>query len=282
METVAGIEALRGRVAAWRAGGERIGFVPTMGNLHAGHLSLVDRARARADRVVVSVFVNPLQFGPGEDYETYPRTLEQDRAVLAEHRVDLLFAPPVEAMFPRGREETTFVEVPGLGAQLCGAFRPGFFRGVATVVARLFNLVQPDLAVFGEKDYQQLVLVRRMVQDLAFPVEILGAPTVREPDGLAMSSRNAYLTPEERRQAPLLYRTLCDLARELETGRSDYASLERAAMSRLEAGGFRPEYVAIRRAEDLAAPGPETGSLRVLAAAWLGRARLIDNLPVER
>ena len=282
LETVGDIESLRARVRQWRAAGERIGFVPTMGNLHAGHLALVDRARSLADRVVASVFVNPLQFGPGEDYETYPRTLEQDREALAARQADLLFAPPVAVMFPKGRGATTFVEVPGLGQELCGAFRPGFFRGVATVVARLFNLVQPDLAVFGEKDYQQLILVRRMVEDLAFPVEIVGVPTVREPDGLAMSSRNAYLAPDERTRAPLLYRTLREVVRRLEAGENDYAALEADAVETLKAAGFRPDYVAVRRAGDLAPPEPGTRELRVLGAAWLGRARLIDNLPAVR
>ena len=282
LECTGDLGTLRRRTAAWRRAGERIGFVPTMGNLHEGHLALVDRARTLADRVVASVFVNPLQFGPDEDYDTYPRTLEADRQRLAERGADLLFAPDVGVMYPRPKEETTFVEVPGLSGELCGASRPGFFRGVTTVVARLFHLVQPDVAVFGEKDYQQLVIVRRMVEDLAFPVEIVGVPTVREADGLAMSSRNSYLSAEERRRAPRLYQILREVAQALEGGDSGYAELEAEACRRLAAAGFRPDYVAIRRAGDLAAPAPGERELRVLGAAWLGRARLIDNLPAQR
>lgn len=281
MKTVNTLEALRAQVRAWRAAGERIGFVPTMGNLHAGHLSLVGQARAASDRVVVSVFVNPMQFGPGEDYDSYPRTLEADRAQLEAAGADLLFAPPVEEVYPLPLTEMTRVEVPRISDILCGRFRPGFFTGVATVVTKLFNMVQPDLAVFGEKDYQQLIVIRRLVQDLSLPIVVEGAPTRREPDGLAMSSRNAYLTAAERRVAPQLYHTLEGLATALHEGDHDYPALEQRGMKQLELAGFRPDYVSIRRAADLSVPDPEEPELVLLAAAWLGRARLIDNLRVR-
>ncbi len=280
---VAETSALRGQVRAWRAAGERVALVPTMGDLHAGHLMLVAAARERADRVVVSVFVNPLQFGPNEDYESYPRVLERDRAQLAEAGADLVYTPSVEALYPRGLEATARIAVPGLENILCGADRPGHFSGVATVVAKLFNAVEPDLALFGEKDYQQLLLVRRMAEDLDFAVEVIGVPTVREADGLALSSRNGYLTEEERAQAPALYRTLSELAARLTAGERDFASLEGEAMTQLQAAGLQPSYVAVRRAHDLSPPAfdDDPGALRVLAAAWLGRARLIDNVAVE-
>lgn len=270
----------RARIAEWRRAGDRIGFVPTMGNLHEGHLSLVRMAQAHADRVVVSVFVNPLQFGPSEDFDSYPRTLGADRAALAGLGVDLLFAPDEASLYPRPREATTRVTVPGLGDILCGASRPGFFTGVATVVAKLFHIVQPDLAVFGEKDYQQLLVIRRMVEDLDFPVAIVGAPVCREPDGLAMSSRNQYLTAEERARAPLLYRTLCRLGEALQAGRRDFAALEAEGVQALAEAGFRPDYLSIRR-PDLEPPTAADQAFRLLAAAWLGeRTRLIDNIPV--
>ncbi len=283
METLHRIPDLRRRRAAWRTAGERLALVPTMGNLHAGHLALVERARALADRVVVSIFVNPLQFGPGEDFETYPRTLEADLAALAPLGVDLVFAPPEAEIYPEGRAATTRVEVPGLSDRFCGRHRPGFFVGVATVVAKLFNLVEPEWALFGEKDYQQLLVIRKMVRDLDWPIRIEGVPTVREPDGLALSSRNAYLTPAERRCAPGLYRTLQWVAQRVRQDRAlPRPELEAAAMERLRDQGFRPDYVAIRRRGDLEYAQPEDRELIVLAAAWLGsRARLIDNLPFD-
>ncbi|MAT66540.1 MAG: pantoate--beta-alanine ligase [Gammaproteobacteria bacterium] len=280
MKTVNTVEALREQVRAWRGAGERIGFVPTMGNLHAGHLSLVEQARRGADRVVVSVFVNPMQFGPNEDYDSYPRTLDADRARLEAAGVDLLFAPPVEEVYPAPLAEMTRVEVPELSAILCGRSRPGFFAGVATVVTKLFNMVQPDLAVFGEKDYQQLIVIRRLVRDLSLPILIEGVPTLREPDGLAMSSRNAYLTPAERRVAPQLHHALERLAAALRAGDRDFPALEQLGLQQLELAGFRPDYVSIRRAADLSLPGRDDAELVVLAAAWLGRARLIDNLRI--
>lgn len=269
---------LRRLVAAWKASGERVGFVPTMGNLHAGHLDLVNESRRRADRCVVSIFVNPMQFGEGEDFDAYPRTLQADEAKLQAAGADLLFAPAAGTIYPAGASRQTRVEVPGISDILCGASRPGHFVGVATVVCKLFNLVQPDLAVFGEKDFQQLMVIRRMVADLAIPIEIVGKATVREADGLAMSSRNGYLSREERRIAPSLYRTLQATAAAIEDGDRDYPRLEAEAGKALQALGFRPDYYAIRQAGDLGMPGQGDGPLVILAAAYLGTTRLIDNL----
>lgn len=281
MRIVATVAELRGCVASFRARRKRIGLVPTMGNLHEGHLRLIDTARAHgAEAVVVSIFVNPLQFGPAEDYDTYPRTPEEDHASLAARDVDVVFAPNVEEMYPGGQDASTRVEVPGLSTVLCGAFRPGHFVGVATVVSKLLNMVQPDLAVFGEKDYQQLVVIRRMARDLCLPVEIVGSPIVREGDGLAMSSRNRFLSAEERARAPELYRALCDAAAAAAQNES-FAAIEQRGMARLERAGFRPEYFAVRDAQTLAAPGPDCRRLVVLAAAWLGRTRLIDNVLLD-
>jgi pantoate--beta-alanine ligase len=280
MQTLHDIPALREQLAAWRNSGLRIGLVPTMGNLHDGHLALVRAALARADRVVATVFVNPLQFGPGEDLDAYPRTLPADAARLAGAGCHLLFAPSEATMYPQGRAGHTLVEVPGLSAQLCGASRPGHFRGVTTVVVKLFNLVQPDLAVFGKKDYQQLLLIRRMAEDLSMPLDILGLPTVREPDGLAMSSRNGYLSADERARAPALYGTLQALAAAVAAGTAP-AEAKQDAIRALAAAGLEPEYVSVRRRADLAPPGPGDRALVVLAAARLGRARLIDNLELE-
>jgi pantoate--beta-alanine ligase len=280
MEIVATTAELRARVRAWRRKAERIAFVPTMGNLHAGHLKLVRHARGLGGRVVVSIFVNPMQFGPGEDYATYPRSPEADTAALAQADTDLVFVPAVAAIYPEDMENTTRVVVPGLSEMLCGTFRPGFFTGVATVVTRLFNLVQPDVAVFGEKDYQQLILIRRMARELCLPVKIEGVSTEREPDGLAMSSRNAYLTSKQRATAPVLYRTIGEVKSAVERGSGSYPVLEGIAMQSLAGAGFRPDYVSIRRAVDLAEPTAGDRALRVLAAAWLGDARLIDNLEI--
>jgi pantoate--beta-alanine ligase len=232
-------------------------------------------------RVVASVFVNPLQFGPKEDYAAYPRTPVEDAALLEEQGVDALFLPTVEEMYPRGIADTAYVEVPGLSDILCGAFRPGHFRGVATVVVKLLNLVQPDVAIFGEKDFQQLMVISRAVQDLCMPVQVVGAPTVRAEDGLALSSRNRYLNAEERQMAPHMYRALDKARRRLEAGESDLADIEREGMEALGAAGFRPDYFAVRMADDLAAPAGVDVDLVVLAAARLSRARLIDNLRVR-
>lgn len=279
MHIVRAIPELRAMLDDWRDQKMRLALVPTMGNLHAGHLKLVEAARRAADRVLVTIFVNPIQFVAGEDYAEYPRTEAEDCRLLAEQGADLVFVPAVETMFPGGLERHTRVTVPGLDSILCGAYRPGHFAGVATIVAKLLNLTRPEIAVFGEKDYQQLLVIRRLVEDLAIPVEIVGVPTVREADGLAVSSRNAYLTAEERCSAPLLYRTLIELADRIAAGCRDYPGLEEEAMRRLRAGGFRPEYVSVRDAATLGPPA--SGALRILAAAWLGRARLIDNLRLE-
>lgn len=281
LETIEQISTLRERVAGWRRAGQRVAFVPTMGNLHAGHLALVAEARRLAERVVVSIFVNPLQFGPQEDFGAYPRTLARDQELLAGAGTDLLFAPSVEVVYPRGQAEQTRVEVPGISDILCGASRPGHFVGVATVVCKLFNMVQPDLAVFGEKDYQQLMVIRRMTLDLSLPVAIQGLATVREADGLAMSSRNGYLTAQERARAPALYLTLRRCAEWLRQG-LDIAAVEGLGREEIAAAGFGPDYVSVRRTANLGLPQAGDRELVVLAAARLGRARLIDNLRVER
>lgn len=282
MQTVDTIAELRKLVGEWRAKGESVALVPTMGNLHDGHLKLVNEARQAANRVVVSIFVNPMQFVDAEgklgDYERYPRTLEADLEMLA--GVDAVFTPAVEEVYPTGFEKETRVEVVGISDILCGAFRPGHFVGVATVVAKLFNMVQPDQAYFGEKDYQQLLVIRRMVSELCFPVKVEGVATQREEDGLAMSSRNQYLNQQERQQAATLYQTLQWVREQLLEGRGDFEGLEVEAASRLEQAGFRPDYVAIRRADNLQTATTKDLSLVVLAAAWLGDARLIDNIRV--
>jgi pantoate--beta-alanine ligase len=280
METISEATPLRQRIRDWRNAGETIGFVPTMGNLHAGHLALVEAAARHCERSVVSIFVNSMQFGEGEDFASYPRTLAEDQRRLEDAGVDLLFAPSAATIYPQGNQAQTRVEVPGLSDILCGASRPGHFVGVATIVCKLFNLVQPDLAVFGEKDYQQLMVIRRMVADLAIPVNIAGLPTVREEDGLAMSSRNGYLTRDQRRQAPKLYEALQATARALREGDRDYALLEAKGRELLEFAGFRPDYFTIRRALDLATPAREDQNLVILAAAFMGNTRLIDNLNV--
>jgi pantoate--beta-alanine ligase len=278
MRTVTRIDDLREIVRAWRLAGERIAFVPTMGNLHAGHASLIGAAHLHGRRVVASVFVNPLQFGPNEDYAAYPRTPEDDTALLTEQGVDVLFLPTVEEMYPLGIAGSTIVDVPDLSGILCGAFRPGHFQGVATVVVKLLNLVQPDVAIFGEKDYQQLTIIRRSVEDLCLPVKIVGAPTVRAEDGLALSSRNRYLTPEERGVASRVYRALDRARRRLESGDADIAGIEREGLESLRAAGFRPDYFEVRMAGTLAKPQGQDVNVVVLTAARLGRARLIDNL----
>lgn len=269
---------LRQHLAPWHSQGESLALVPTMGNLHQGHLRLVQEARAAAKRLVVSIFVNPLQFGAGEDFERYPRTLEQDCALLAEAGVDLVFAPSEADLYPGGREGLIQVQMPGLGDDLCGRSRPGHFNGVATVVAKLFNLVQPHLAFFGRKDFQQFLVIRRLVADLNFPVEVRAVDIVREVDGLAMSSRNQYLSSVERQQAPLLYQTLQGLVLALEQG-GQAAELLPKALEALKAQGFRPDYLELRRAMDLGqVEAGDSQGLVLLVAAWLGNTRLLDNL----
>lgn len=282
METLSTIAAVRERVRRWRREGRRIAFVPTMGNLHAGHLSLMEAARRHGERFVASIFVNPMQFGPNEDFAHYPRTPTQDEKMLADAGCHLMFMPDVAEIYPNGSEHGTRVEMPELSNILCGEFRPGHFEGVTTVVAKLFHVVEPDVAIFGEKDFQQLTIIRRMVADLCMSVQIVPAPTVRDKDGLAMSSRNQYLTEEERTRAPTIYRTLLAAVNRLKAGDSDFAGIERFAIEALVAEGFRPDYFAVRRADDLGAPHPDTRRLVVLTAARLGRARLIDNLQLQR
>ena len=282
MQTLERIDALRRLVAARRREGAKVALVPTMGNLHAGHLSLVRIARSHAGCVVASVFVNPLQFGPSEDYSRYPRTLNQDRRLLATEGVAAIFAPDVAEMYGDGSAEPTTVEVPGLSAILEGESRPGHFAGVATVVAKLFNIVQPDIAIFGEKDFQQLAVIRRMVRDLCLPVEVIGAPIVRDADGLALSSRNQYLSPEQRRIAPGLHRALEEARRRIVAGDHAWGPIETDACAALGREGFVPDYVAVRRVADLLPPAEadEAGELVVLGAARLGLTRLIDNVRV--
>lgn len=280
METVYQINSLRTLVAAMRQADERIALVPTMGNLHHGHLHLVEVAKSMAPRSVVSIFVNPMQFGPNEDLQNYPRTLEEDSCQLVKAGLDVLFVPSALEIYPQGTECATRVEVSDLSHILCGASRPVHFAGVATVVTKLLNIVQPDVALFGEKDWQQLVVIRRLVTDLNMPVEIVGVPTVREADGLAMSSRNRYLSPSERAIAPALFATLQEAAERLKSGERNYSTIEKKALETLKSQGLRPDYVAIRRADDLQKPDSKDTNLRILAAAWLGSARLIDNYPV--
>jgi len=278
--TVSRLEELRARVGGWKRDGLRVGLVPTMGNLHEGHRSLVRLAREHCDRVVASVFVNPTQFGPGEDFARYPRTPQDDATALEASGCDLLWLPPVEAMYPLGIEAAVQVRVPGITSVLEGAHRPGHFDGVATVVARLFNQVGPDIAVFGRKDYQQLAVIRHMVADLAFPVAIVAGDTVREADGLALSSRNQYLSAEERTRAPRLHQALEALRDALRAG-TERATAEANAADTLAAAGFDVDYIVARR-PDLSEPGPgERGAMVALAAARLGRTRLIDNLEFE-
>jgi pantoate--beta-alanine ligase len=282
METVTTIAAVRERVRAWHRQGLRVAFVPTMGNLHAGHVSLIEAASKHGDRFVASIFVNPMQFGPNEDFAHYPRTPTQDEGMLEDAGCDLMFMPDVAEIYPNGSEKATRIDVPGLSRILCGEFRPGHFEGVATIVAKLFHIVEPDVAVFGEKDFQQLTVIRRMVADLCIPVQIIGAPTMRDADGLAMSSRNQYLSAQERQTAPRIYEILTATAKRLQAGGNEFASMEQAGRQALEAAGLRPEYFAVRQAVDLSAPTAETDHLVVLTAARLGKARLIDNIQVKR
>src|SRR3979409_2475372 len=282
METVTTIAAVRERVRGWRGEGRRLAFVPTMGNLHAGHVSLIEAARRRGERFVASIFVNPMQFGPNEDFAHYPRTPRADERMLAAAGCNLMFMPEVHEIYPHGAERATRVEVPGLSRILDGEFRPGHFDGVSTIVAKLFHIVEPDVAVFGEKDFQQLTVIRRMVEDLCIRVQIVGAPTVRDADGLAMSSRNQYLTPDERRVAPRIYEILTAMAKRLQAGDSEFASMERTGCQMLEAAGFKPDYFAVRQARDLSTPRPDTSHLVVLTAVRLGKARLIDNIQIKR
>ena len=255
------ISGTREVIRHWLAEGESVALVPTMGNLHAGHMSLVEKARTLADRVVVSIFVNPLQFGPSEDFDAYPRTPDQDHELLGQAEVDLVFEPPVEEMYPESKAIQTTVEVPGLSDELCGAYRAGHFAGVVTVVTKLFNVVQPTVAVFGEKDYQQLLIIRRMTEDLNSPVQIASAPICREQDGLAMSSRNRYLDPEQRALAPRLYTTLLQVADLLREDEKSIEEIEDWGLEMLRAEGFDPDYLAIRERHSLSEPGESDSCL---------------------
>ena len=282
MDTVTTIAAVREHVQGWRREGLRVAFVPTMGNLHPGHVSLIDAARRHCERFVASIFVNPMQFGPNEDFAHYPRTPREDERMLAAAGCSLMFMPDVAEIYPNGPERATRIEVPGLSRILDGEFRPGHFEGVSTVVAKLFHIVEPDVAVFGEKDFQQLTVIRHMVADLCMPVEIVGAPTVRHADGLAMSSRNQYLTPAERAKTPQIYQALQAAAARLQAGDVDFASIERAGCHALESAGFQPDYFSVRQAHDLSRATATARELVILTAARIGKARLIDNVQVQR
>lgn len=281
MQTISDIAELRALRREWQLKGLRIGFVPTMGNLHLGHLSLVEAAKEDADIVVVSIFVNPMQFGAGEDLDNYPRTLAEDSAQLAELGVDVIFTPTANDIYPRGLEQQTFVEVPGISYMICGASRPGHFRGVATVVTKLFNMVQPNIAYFGEKDYQQVQVIKAMVADLSMNLDIVSVPTMRHDDGLAMSSRNGYLNEQQRQVAPTLYRVLSDIKQALLDGEQDHNRLIIEGNARLTNAGFKPDYIEIRNAHTLQSAGFAEKELVILGAAFLGKTRLIDNLPLE-
>lgn len=281
MQLINDISELREIRRVWQNDAKVIAFVPTMGNLHQGHLNLVREAKKKADIVVVSIFVNPMQFGPDEDLDAYPKTLERDSSLLQDLGVDALFMPKVSDIYARGLEQQTFVEVPGLSYMICGASRPGHFRGVATIVCKLFNMVQPNLAFFGEKDFQQLQVIKAMVTDLSMNLEVCGVATTRESDGLAMSSRNQYLKGNERKLAPTLYRKMQQLAGEIKTGRRDFSRLTQEYKLQLAELGFNPDYLEIRNVENLLQPGHEDQHLVMLAAAFLGKTRLIDNLQIK-
>lgn len=273
-------QELAEQVAEWRLHDEHVALVPTMGNLHAGHVALVELAREHAERVVVSIFVNPTQFGEGEDFESYPRTLERDKLRLKKTAADVIFAPDVATVYPFGLEQATTVSVPGLTEHFCGASRPGHFDGVTTVVARLFSLVQPDVAIFGQKDYQQQLVIRHMTEDMSLPVGIITGETVRADDGLALSSRNSYLSEKERANAPVLNEALRATGQDLQNGRRNFEELEADALKRLHDAGFDVDYYSIRRALNLEVPNRDCDDLVVLAAARLGTTRLIDNIVV--
>lgn len=272
---------LRQQIRRLRMEGKRVALVPTMGNLHDGHMKLVDEAKARADVVVVSVFVNPMQFDRPEDLARYPRTLQEDCEKLNKRKVDLVFAPSVKEIYPNGTETHTYVDVPGLSTMLEGASRPGHFRGVSTIVSKLFNLVQPDIACFGEKDFQQLALIRKMVADMGFDIEIVGVPIMRAKDGLALSSRNGYLTAEQRKIAPGLYKVLSSIADKLQAGERDLDEIIAIAGQELNEKGFRADDIQIRDADTLLEVSETSKRAVILVAAWLGDARLIDNKIVE-
>ncbi|TMN89123.1 pantoate--beta-alanine ligase [Pseudoalteromonas phenolica] len=281
MQSVSEIKSLRSQIKAWRQQGLSIAFVPTMGNLHQGHFSLVEKAKTLADKVVVSIFVNPMQFGANEDLDSYPRTLDADKQGLAEIGTALVFTPTVDVMYPNGLDAQSYVDVPDVSMGYCGGARPGHFKGVATVVTKLFNMVQPDFAFFGEKDFQQLQVIRAMVRDLSMPIEIIGVPTQREVSGLAMSSRNGYLSEQEKDTAKVLYQTLLNAGQSLEQGNKAFEAIELEAKQTLEQAGLKPDYFAIAEKDNLKPATLETKEFVILAAAFLGKVRLIDNLQVS-
>lgn len=277
MKVVSELSVLRAQRSAWSG---KVGFVPTMGNLHEGHLALVSEAQKTCEHIVVSIFVNPMQFGENEDYTTYPRTFEADAGKLKALGVDLLFMPEATTIYPQTPAQHTQVLVPGVSDGLCGVSRPGHFTGVATIVCKLLNMVQPDLAVFGKKDYQQLAVIRKMVSDLALPVKIAGLDTIREADGLAMSSRNGYLSAEQRQQANFLYQLLSTVKAEIKDGEKDFVGLEASAYAKLRQAQFEADYFAVRKQHDLSEADENTQDFVLLVAAKLGDTRLIDNLEV--
>ncbi len=281
MQIINEISDLREIRRTWQSSAKVIAFVPTMGNLHQGHLNLVREAKKQADIVVVSIFVNPMQFGPDEDLDAYPKTLESDSRLLDDLGIDVLFMPSANDIYARGLEQQTFVEVPGLSYMICGASRPGHFRGVATIVCKLFNMVQPNLAFFGEKDFQQLQVIKAMVTDFSMNLKVFGVTTTREDDGLAMSSRNHYLESKERKLAPTLYKKMHELVDEIQAGRRDFSRLTQEYKLQLAELGFNPDYLEIRNVETLLQPGHEDQHLVLLAAAFLGKTRLIDNLQIR-
>ncbi|TDJ45606.1 MAG: pantoate--beta-alanine ligase [Gammaproteobacteria bacterium] len=281
MKQIHSVDKLRKAIAEWREAGDTIALVPTMGNLHKGHMSLISLAAEYAEHVIVSIFVNPTQFGPNEDYTSYPRPLEVDSRKLVRAGIDILFAPSVEEMYPRGLENSARVLVPEISEQLCGASRPGHFMGVTSVVSRLFNICRPDVAVFGSKDYQQLVILRQMVEGLHIPVKLLAGETERDANGLALSSRNEKLDDAQRATAAVIFRALEDAAIALRAGQSEFVDVEKTAIEKIAAAGLDPEYVAIRNATDLSMPQKNSPRLAILAAAHLSDVRLIDNVLVN-
>ena len=280
MQTVSNVSQLRSKIKSWKQQGLTVAFVPTMGNLHAGHFSLVDKAKQIADKVVVSIFVNPMQFGKHEDLDKYPRTLVDDQNGLIEHGADLLFTPTVETIYPKGLEAQSYIDVPGVSEGHCGASRPGHFRGVATIVNKLFNLVQPDIACFGEKDFQQLAVIKTMVEDLSMPIEIIGVATKREESGLAMSSRNGYLSDEEKQQACALYQIMKNAENALKDGELSIAEITEQAHLAIVQHGFKLDYFNICNAHTLQPASNDDTNLVILVAAFLANVRLIDNLQV--
>lgn len=282
MKVVDSIASLRALIGEWKRQGSSVGFVPTMGNLHDGHLKLVKRAKAHNDKVIISIFVNPMQFGANEDLDAYPRTIEDDKAKLIGEGADAVFLPSVQDMYPAGLDVQTFVEVPGISDVLCGASRPGHFRGVATVVSKLFNMVQPDDAFFGEKDFQQLQVIRTMVRDLSMAVTVHGVPTEREASGLAMSSRNGYLSAEEKAKACLIYQAMQKMKLAIEQGDTNFTDIENNTISELEKEGFKNDYVKVVNAKTFMPAASNDTHLVIVVALFMGTTRLIDNLQITR